>query len=567
MNDEHYNCPSCAEKINQDAISCRFCGTGLSQDYFRACTFCGEMIRKEATLCRYCKEKVAASQGDVVAGAYRRTVKREGSTLTNHILHTSTPVLTEKGRKVKDKGTLPAHQNRVIQLMDDYLTVETIIGTVEGRHRSSAADTMRIIQEFECEGIIYPIFPRIHFLANCYHDRKRFKLGRYMVEAGILNNAQLQELLEQQQAEGWGKSQRTFLGLLAVRAGYINTRELEVLLDEQYLYGRHYKASEVEEKSPVPDAVVESTERSMIGSLGAIDAVDLLQSLSTASKTGLLTVENRDNAFQVALLCGKPTHAKLNRLKGYHALSEFLTSWNEGVFVVRDKATSKDLDDSCSLSQPLDRILIDAALYQNQIAKILSALPNGRNTILEMAPTFLIRWTELAKGPLKYVDDSAVTEQDRELIVCLASAIDGLSTLEEVFSKFDTWPSHLLMKAVYLLIEYKLATVQHNGLFQPLSNFQRIATELQRSLGKEESKELLMESLHQLQKKSQTTCRFKIDDQGRVTINLAEVKRSGTPVAVLNLELRRWMEIYLFRCRAKMDPQMVDSVVAKIVSN
>src|SRR5258708_2864077 len=188
----------------------------------------------------------------------------------------------------------------------------------------------------------------------------------------------------------------------------------------------------MEENGDAPEPVGEAAERSMIGSLGAIDAVDLLQSLSTAAKTGLLTVENRDKAFQAALLSGKPTHAKLNRLKGYHALSEFLTSWSEGVFVVRDKATSKDLDDSCSLSQPLDRILVDTALVQNQVEKILSSLPAGRSTILEMTTNFQTRWAEVSARPLKYVDDTVVGDQDKQLILKLATSIDGLSTLDDI---------------------------------------------------------------------------------------------------------------------------------------
>ena len=41
-------------------------------------------------------------------------------------------------------------------------------------------------QELESGGAIYPLFARVQFLANCYHSHKPFRLGRYMVAAGIL---------------------------------------------------------------------------------------------------------------------------------------------------------------------------------------------------------------------------------------------------------------------------------------------------------------------------------------------------------------------------------------------
>ncbi len=145
---------------------------------------------------------------------------------------------------------------------------------------------MRILQELESQTLIFPIFPRIQFLANCYHNRKPFRLGRYMVAANIVSESQLQELLERQEEEGWGKTQKTFLGLLAVRAGYINTRELEVLLDDQYLYGGYHKKSEQEGNGPSRSVSVETMRDSMIGSLAAIDPAGLLQSLATAKKTG-----------------------------------------------------------------------------------------------------------------------------------------------------------------------------------------------------------------------------------------------------------------------------------------
>jgi hypothetical protein len=502
-----------------------------------------------------------------VAGIDRRKLRGGGSTLANHILYTSMPVLTDQGRRVKSQFTLPAPQSWVLSMIDDYSTVESMTRNLEARHQLPADETMRLLQEVEAQGLIFPIFARIQFLANCYHNRKPFRLGRYLVAAGILTEQHLQELLERQQEEGWGKSQKTFLGLLAVRAGYINTRELEVLLDDQYLYGGYHKKADEEGNPGNSRGVnIETMRDSMIGSLGAIDAAGLLQSLSTAKKTGLLTVENREKAFVISYSAGKPMHARMNKLKGPDALTEFLVSWTEGIFVFRDKGTSQELDDQCTLKQSLDKALLDAALFQDNLVKTLSTLPAGRNSILERVWNFETLWTKLTTKPLKYGDESPVKDADKAHMAELATLIDGLSTVDEVIKAFDIWPSHMIIKSIQFFLDQKLLNIQQASLFRPLSIFQRVAAELQKSLGRAENKALLEASLHYVHGASPSAARFNIDQEGRVSLNLNEVKRSGAPVSSVILELRRWMEAYLAYCRRQIDPQLVDNTVARVVN-
>lgn len=501
-----------------------------------------------------------------VAGIDRRRLRGGGSTLANHILFTSTPVLTDVGRRAKEQFNLPTPQNWVLQVVDDYSSVESITRTLESRHHLPSDEALRMLQELEAEQLIYPIFSRIQFLANCYHNRKPFRLGRYMVAASILSEAQLQELLERQEEEGWGKGQKTFLGLLAVRAGYINTRELEVLLDDQYLYGGYHKKAE-DGQGGNRSMNIETMRDSMIGSLGAIDTAGLLQSLATAKKTGLLTVENRDKALIVAFTLGKPTHARMNRLKGFDAITEFLVSWSEGIFVFRDKGSSQELDEGCMLKQTLDKLLLDSALYQDQVNQILSLLPAGRNTILERVWNFETLWNKMSSRPLKYLDETPVSDREKQSIVHLANLIDGLSTLDEVIKSFDIWPGYMIIKSVHLLIEQKLVNIQQASLFRPLSVFQRIVSELQKTIGRDDNKALLQASLHYVHGDSPAASRFHIDNEGRVSVNLSQVKSSGTPVSAVLLELRRWMEAYLAYCRRQIDPHIVDNAVAKIVNN
>jgi hypothetical protein len=388
-----------------------------------------------------------------------------------------------------------------------------------------------------------------------------------MVACGIVTETQLQELLEKQQEEGWGKAQRTFLGLLAVRAGYINTRELEVLLDDQYLYGGYHRRLEEEQPGTPRSVNIETMRDSMIGSLGAIDTAGLLQSLATAKKTGLLTVEDRDRILLIAFSQGRPTHARLNRLHGYDAMVEFITTWSEGIFVFRDKGSSPEFSEVCQVSQSLDRLLLDSALFQDQVNQIFGRLAGGRDAILERVWNFEILWLQATQQPLRYMDEALVTAEDLPLIGELANQIDGLSTLDEVIKSFDRWPTHKVVKALYLFLELKLATIQQTSLFRPLTLLQKIAGEIQVHVGRDDNKALLASSLHYVHGDSPAKGRFHIDHEGRISVNLSQMKRSGVPVSAVLLELRRWMEAYLAYCRRQLDAQIVDDIVTRAVNN
>lgn len=500
-----------------------------------------------------------------VSGIDRRRMHGGGSTLAIHILFTSTPVLASKGREMKSAFSVSPPQMWLLQFIDDYSSIEALARLMEGNHNIHPDETLRLLQEFETEGIIYPIFTRIQFLANCYHNHKPFRLGRYMVAAGIINPQQLEELLELQEQEGWGRNQKTFLGLLAIRKGYLNTRELEILLHDQYLYGGYHKVSETEIGAGSRKHNIETMKNSMIGSLGAIDSAGLLQSISTAKKTGTLTVENRDYSLIVAFQDGKATHAKLGSLKGYDAIVEFLVNWMEGIFVFKDKGSSKELGDGCELNQPLDKILLDAALYQDQSDSIVDKLPGQRNVILERVWNFDNLWAQINQNRLTYCDQTLITDTDKLQFPRVASLLDGLTTLAEVVTAFTGWPSHKILMTIQFFIDNQLVAVQQTSLFKPLTIFQRLSSEIQSLLGPEDNRAMLETSLHYVHGDSTAAQRFNIDKDGRVSVNLSQVKSSGIPVSVVLLDLRRWMEAYLAYARKQMDPRTVDSLITRVV--
>ena len=500
-----------------------------------------------------------------VSGIDRRRMRGGGNTLANHILFTSVPVLTERGTKMRGAFEMHPPQNWLIQFIDDYSSIEAIARLMEGHHAIHPDETVRLMQELETEKLIYPVFTRIHFLSSCYHNHKPFRLGRYMVAAGIISAQQLEELLELQQEEGWGRKEKTFLGLLAIRKGFLNTRELEILLHDQYLYGGYHKADSVESTPASRKHSMETMKNSMIGSLGAIDCAGLLQSISTAKKTGTLQVEDRDKSIVIAFHDGKPTQAKMGNLRGPDAVVEFLVSWSEGIFVFRDGVPTLELDETCALRFPLDKMLLDAALFQDNVNYILKMQPGEGTVILERVWNFDEQWRNLSRLPLKYFDETPVNEKDKEKMPLISGLIDGLTTLDEVVYSFDEWPTHKVLRTIQFFIDNKLVQVQQTSLFKPLTVFQRIAGELQQYLGPEDNRAMLEASLHYVHGDSAAAQRFHIDKEGRVSVNLSQVKASGTPVSVALIELRRWMEAYLAYARRQLDPRTVDGAIARVV--
>ncbi len=56
-----FTCPGCDVQIPVEAITCRFCGYGVSDKHYIECKFCNERIRKGAIKCKYCFGALSAN--------------------------------------------------------------------------------------------------------------------------------------------------------------------------------------------------------------------------------------------------------------------------------------------------------------------------------------------------------------------------------------------------------------------------------------------------------------------------------------------------------------------------
>jgi hypothetical protein len=312
---------------------------------------------------------------------------------------------------------------------------------------------------------------------------------------------------------------------------------------------------------------VETMKESMLGTLGAIDAPGLLQSIASAKKNGLLSIENIGKTALIQFANGKVTAARLGKLVGSVAVVEVLVAWRNGIFLFRNNGTSEQLDESCKVDKPLDQLLLGAALAEDQINQILNLLPSGRNTVLEQVWNFESAWNGITQSQLKFFDDTPVLASDRQMLFKMASLLDGLSTLDELRIQMDEYATHQLIRGTYLLLECGLAVIQQASFFRVLSIFQSTITQMQQHIPPKDNLTVLQKSLHYVHGATAVASRFKLDEQQiRIGINLNEVKKVGVPVSTVIADLRRWMEAYLAYCRRLIGTDKVDAIVSSAMA-
>jgi hypothetical protein len=143
--------------------------------------------------------------------------------------------------------------------------------------------------------------------------------------------------------------------------------------------------------------------------------------------------------------------------------------------------------------------------------------------------------------------------------------IDGFCSVDDMVKRFDIWPTHKVLKAIYLLLEQNLVFVQKSSLFGPLTAFQKISVGVEEMIGREANKVILQASLHIVHGESTAADRFQVDQNAQISVNLNHMKVSEQPVSEVLVELRQWMEAYLAYCRQKVDPLAIDTLVAATV--
>ena len=204
------------------------------------------------------------------------------------------------------------------------------------------------------------------------------------------------------------------------------------------------------------------------GNLDVFDPAALLQSFSTAQKTGVLTVQAPDGKQLWMLFeSGKPVQARLGKYAGAAAVVEFVSTFDEGSFNFQEKqgGSGKEtmtklprLDESFNVGKQLERLLMDAALAQDNYSAAQKALPTLNMLIRRVAPVeFASRWQALANI------DEPPTPDEFNVMSDIVQKADGNTTLHNIFRNMETVPTHLLWRSGALLVQHGLVQTKILG--------------------------------------------------------------------------------------------------------
>ncbi len=196
------------------------------------------------------------------------------------------------------------------------------------------------------------------------------------------------------------------------------------------------------------------------GELGVFDPAALLQSLATAQKTGVLTVQSRDGKQLWCLFeSGKPIQARLGKFAGSHAIVEFVTTFEEGNFNFQEKVmTGREtmtklpkLDDSYNVQKGLERCLMDGALAQDNFNAAKQIISTSEMYIRPVPPLeFTARWQGLGQLPEPPTPDEFTAMSE------IVQRADGNTTLTNIFRSLDGMPTALLWRGAALMVQHGL---------------------------------------------------------------------------------------------------------------
>ena len=207
----------------------------------------------------------------------------------------------------------------------------------------------------------------------------------------------------------------------------------------------------------------------MGGTLEVFEPGALLQSLYNAQKSGILEFGRPDGLKLWAFIeNGKPVKARLGKFGGDAALVEFLTLFEEGSFTFKEHGDlgKDDLEDMARMGEgfdvkrSLERDMLDGALARDHMHAARIAVPRLN--------LFASRVCD-AEGKekldsLKSLPDPPSAEE----LSCMSEIwrlASGSTTLQDIFQKMDTTPTHRIWRCAALMLEHQLLKLSSIRLY------------------------------------------------------------------------------------------------------
>ncbi len=153
----------------------------------------------------------------------------------------------------------------------------------------------------------------------------------------------------------------------------------------------------------------------LTGSLQEVEPADVLQLISMARKTGVLTVVSRQDRAQVYFQDGQPVHATCGAASGEEAIYNLL-SRSEGDFSFEPSP----IDCPVTITVDVQSVMLEGVRRVDHIRLLKGDLPSG-DAVLNVAP----EWPEQAE---RMSEDGRMGTAERALL----ALVDGQRTVAEL---------------------------------------------------------------------------------------------------------------------------------------
>lgn len=485
--------------------------------------------------------------------------------LSEQILMSAVPILTSFGIKLKAGMESTKRRNVVLAAVDNYTPISFL--TQKLGPKMGFEEFLDELHSLEDSGAIYPLFAKIPFLVYCFRNRLPFKLKDYLIESHLISQDQVDTILYSMHghhshgsSDSSKDAERLSLGALCVSKGLISSRQLEIALQDQAFYGQ---GGETEKVKVLVDQDETSKIHSLVGHLGTTEPAGVLQSLQNNRESGVLSVEHKDLQFRCVFEQGRLVKAKQGKLKGNEAVLEFVSMWREGIFVFLERQPPQDLSDaSCKVTKPIDNLLLDSALAQDNIKALLSKLPRGADTPLE----------KLDDVSNIFQNDQLVDPQDgRPLSAAdinnmqrLWKEFDGLASIAYTTKKLSNMTTAAVAAAIARLLHYDLVKVPIVDLSGPMEKFQAIVFNVSNRIGVDRNNAFLRLSLQASQGYSAKARMFQIGTGGEIGVDLALARIAGLSLSAVVKQLEDWQVSYIEYCSQELDKNILREIVSMV---
>jgi hypothetical protein len=335
---------------------------------------------------------------------------------------------------------------------------------------------------------------------------------------------------------------------------------LEIALQDQAFYGQGGG-----EKMKIPSVKQEQDAKvhSLVGHLGTTEAANVLQNLQTNRENGVLSVERKDLQFRALFEQGRLVKARQGKLRGNEAVVEFVSTWKDGIFVFLERQPPPDLADAtCTVTRPLDNLLLDSALASDNIDALWARLPKRADTQLEKLEdtTNLFGSGDMVDPQDRY----PLSPDDINNMQRLWHQFDGLATITQTIKKASNMTTVQAAVAIGRLLHYNLVKIPAVDLAAPLEKFQAIVYNVANRIGVERGNALLRLSLQASQGYSAKARMFQIGSGGEVGVDLSLARMAGLSLSEVVKQVEDWQVSYIEYVSQEMDKNVLREIVAMV---